>query len=61
MGALQRYAGTVSNTEATYFGKAAQTAVFVCLTRTGAEVAKVQSEEPGAGKLHAGICAGGVG
>jgi hypothetical protein len=25
-----------------------------------AEVAKVQSEEPGAGKLHAGICAGGA-
>jgi hypothetical protein len=30
------------------------------LIRTGAEVAKVQSEEPGAGKLHAGICAGGA-
>ena len=28
--------------------------------RTDAEVAKVQSEEPGAGKLHAGICAGGA-
>ena len=26
----------------------------------GAEVAKVQSEEPGAGKPHAGICAGGA-
>jgi len=26
----------------------------------GAEVANVQSEEPGAGKLHAGICAGGA-
>jgi len=27
----------------------------------GAEVAKVQSEEPGAAKLHAGICAGASG
>ena len=27
---------------------------------TYAEVAKVQSEEPGAGKLHARICAGGA-
>jgi len=26
----------------------------------GAEVANVQSEEPGAGKPHAGICAGGA-
>jgi hypothetical protein len=24
------------------------------------EVTKIQSEEPGAGKLHAGICAGGA-
>jgi uncharacterized protein YggE len=26
----------------------------------GTEVTKIQSEEPGAGKLHAGICAGGA-
>ncbi len=60
MGTFQHYAGTISDTEAEHFEETAQAAVFVCVTRTGAEVAKVQSEEPGAGKLHAGICAGGA-
>jgi hypothetical protein len=59
MGAPHRYAGPVSDTQAQHHGKGTQTAICVYLIRTGAEVANVQSEEPGAGKLHAGICAGG--
>ena len=60
MGTPQRDAGTVFDTEAPRHAEGPQTAIRVDLIRTGAEVAKVQSEEPGAGKLHAGICAGGA-
>jgi len=60
MGTLHGYAGAVSDTATAHHGEASQTAILVCVIRPGAEVAKVQSEEPGAGKLHAGICAGGA-
>ena len=60
MGAILCYVGAVPDTEAMHNGKATKTTVRVCLIRAVAEVAKVQSEEPGAGKLHAGICAGGA-
>lgn len=60
MGTPHRYTGTVWNTEAAHNGKGTEKAICIYLTRTGAEVVNVQSEEPGAGKLHAGICAGGA-
>ncbi len=60
MGAFLCYVGAVPDTEAMHNGNATQTTLCICLIRAVAEVANVQSEEPGAGKPHAGICAGGA-
>ena len=60
MGSVSCYVGAVWNTETTHNGESSQTTVFKCLIRTDAELAKVQNEEPGARKPHAGICTGGA-
>gem|GEM_PF-2957392 len=41
-------------------GIANRARISKCLIRADTELAKVQNEEPGARKPHAGICAGGA-